>query len=370
MKLLISAGEVSGDQRGAEVLNALTRIYPGEVEAFGLGGSELAGAGMKITHDLSNYAVMGFAEILKSLGKFLKLEKELKTLCAKEKPDCILLVDYPGFNMRLGRWAKKNGIPVIHYVAPQMWAWGSWRVKKLVKSADILFTLFAFEETFFKKRGVNAVFTGHPLRQAITAQAKPGQALGLLPGSRAQEVEKLLPEMLKAFVKLRDKGIVTEALLAVSDHLDQSFYKEARETQGVTLHKGTSAVLEGSKAAIVCSGTATLETALFSVPFVICYKTSGFTYFLAKHLVKGVNKIGLANIIAGENVAVELIQNQVTPENMCEQLEPLFADEKVAEAARLKLKIVRENLGDGDSAVNVAKEIISFLKLEKVETKN
>lgn len=362
MKLLISAGEASGDQRGAEVLAALKRISPDSIYAFGLGGSRLASEGMNVTHDLSDYAVMGFGEILLSLGKFLKLEKQLKALCREEKPDCIFLVDYPGFNMRLGRWAKKHGIPVVHYVAPQMWAWGAWRVRKLRKSTDILLTLFAFEEPFFKVRGVNAVFTGHPLKNLITSQTERGEALGLLPGSRAQEVEKLLPVMLRAFTTLRDKGIVGKALLAVSDHLEKEIYRDAENTRGVELLKGTQEALAGSKAALVCSGTATLETALSGVPFVICYKTSGFTYMLARHLVKGVRKIGLANIIAGEDVAPELIQRNVTPANMVACLEPLFSDENVAQEAVNRLSLVRNSLGDGDPAENTAMEIIRFLE--------
>ncbi len=366
MKILISAGEASGDQRGAEVLSALRSLSSNPVEAFGLGGSRLAAAGMNVTHNLSNYAVMGFGEILRSLNRFLKLQKELEDLCLHQKPDCILLVDYPGFNMRLGRWAKKKGIPVIHYVAPQMWAWGAWRVRKLKKSTDILLTLFAFEEPFFRERGVNAVFTGHPLKKMIPRQKenkKDCRALGLLPGSRLQEVEKLLPDMLAAFVLLRNKGIVEKALLAVSDHLTTSVYSEALTVPGVELVNGTAEVLSSSRAALVCSGTATLETALYGVPFVICYKTSGFTYSLAKHLVKGVDKIGLANIIAGEMVAQELIQSDVTPLMMQKSIEPFFVNEAVANKAVRKLELVRNSLGDGDPAMNAAKEILKITGL-------
>ena len=364
MKYSLIAGEASGDQRGAEVLAALKRISSAEVEAFGLGGSRLSAEGMRITHDLSSYAVLGSGEIPRSLGKFLTLEKELKALCVKEKPDCILLVDYPGFNMRFGRWARKKGIPVIHYVAPQMWAWGAWRVRKLRKSADILLTLFSFEEPFFNARGVRAVFTGHPLKKQIQPQPGNvnGEALGLLPGSRAQEVENLLPAMLQAFVLMRDKGLVEKALLAVSDHLDSGIYQKAENTRGVELLNGTREVLAGSKAALVCSGTATLETALSAVPFVICYRTSAFTYVIARTLVKGVDRIGLANIIAEEDVAPELIQSDVTPDNMVKYLEPLFSDGAAFEKAREKLSRVRNSLGDGDSAENAAREIINFMK--------
>ena len=362
MKLLISAGEASGDQRAAEVLSALKRISTGDVEAFGLGGRELAAEGMKLTHDLSSYAVMGFGEILRSLGKFLKLEKELKALCVREKPDCILLVDFPGFNMRFGRWAKKNGIPVVHYVAPQMWAWGRWRVRKLKKSTDILLALFSFEEPFFSDRGVRTVFTGHPLKKQIPVQANSGKALGLLPGSRAQEVEKLLPVMLQAFTLMRNKGLVDKALLAASDHLDKSAYTEAENTEGVILLKGTGEVLSRSRAALVCSGTATLETALYGVPFVVCYKTGAFTYALARHLVKGVKKIGLANIIAEDDIASELIQNDVTPANMVKCIESYFSDNSALKKAVQRLSKVRNSLGDGDPAENAARSIIAFLE--------
>jgi lipid-A-disaccharide synthase len=362
MKLLISAGEASGDQRGAEVLEALKKLFPSGVEAFGLGGNKLAASGMRVTHNLRCYSVMGFGEILSSLGKFLALERNLKALCLREKPDCLLLVDYPGFNMRLGRWAKKNGFPVVHYVAPQMWAWGSWRAASLRKSTDILLTLFPFEETFFRERGIKAVFTGHPLTALIQQVNPGGRALGLLPGSRAQEVEKLLPVMIEAFCVLREKGIADKALLAVSDHLNMAVYRNALEIPGIEPVDGAGKALAGSRAALVCSGTATLETALYGVPFVVCYKTGFLNYALAKYLVKGVNRIGLANIIAGEDVAPELIQKDMTALNMVKLLEPCFISDTVYADTRKRLSTVRKTLGEGNPAENAAGEILRFLK--------
>ncbi len=198
----------------------------------------------------------------------------------------------------------------------------------------------------------------------IAPLKEQGEALGLLPGSRAQEVQKLLPDMLETFILLRDKGITERALLAVSDHLERNLYVDALSVRGVELVNGTAEVLSGSKAALVCSGTATLETALYGVPFVVCYKTSSFTYFLAKHLVRGVDRIGLANIIAGEMVAPELIQSDVTPLMMQKCIEPLFVNETAAEEARKKLELVRKSLGDGDSAENAAREILEFLEVQ------
>jgi len=362
MKLLVSAGEASGDQRGAEVVQALQLLSGVQIDTFGLGGNKLAASGMTITHDLRHYSVMGFGEILSSLPRFIALSNDLKALCIKEKPDCILLVDYPGFNMRLGKWAKKKGFRVVHYVAPQMWAWGSWRVAGLVKSTDLLLTLFPFEEAFFRARGVNAVFTGHPLASSTQPVSPGGRALGLLPGSRAQEVEKLLPAMLDTFAVLRERGIATRALLAVSDHLNGELYADAVKTPGVELVEGTAKVLAGSRAALVCSGTATLEAALSCVPFVVCYKTGSITYFLAKNLVKGVDRIGLANIVAGEDVAPELIQNTLTTSNMVSCLEPFFLSDSVYDLTRNKLSMIRNALGEGSPAENAAREILRFLK--------
>ena len=361
MKLVISAGEVSGDQRGAEVLQALRRISSEPVEAVGFGGENLELAGMKVTHHLKNYAVMGFVEILFSLKKILKLEKAMKTLCLKEKPDCLLLVDYPGFNLRLGRWAKKQGIMVVQYVAPQMWAWGAWRTGKLKRSVDLLLTLFEFEESFFREHGIETIFTGHPLAE-IEIEGKNTdhsfQSIALLPGSRSHEVELLLPVMLQAFLSLKEKGLVKKAKLAVSSNLSEDIYSEAIKMKDIDLINSTREALTSSDAALVCSGTATLETALYEVPFVICYKTSPITYFIAKHLVKGVKNIGLASIVAGRRVAPELIQKDVTSQNIVSEITPLLLDRNKIKEAKENFELVRKALGSGDHADNAAREII------------
>lgn len=360
MRILVSAGEPSGDQRGAEVLSRLKEKEGEGVEAFGLGGAMLEKAGMDLYRSMSDYAVMGFGEIARSVGKFLRLEADLLELCREREPNIALLVDFPGFNMRLGRKLRKSGIPVVHYVAPQMWAWGPWRVRRLRQSTDLLLTLFSFEEEFFSSRGVNTVFTGHPLKDRISRNTEYGDALGLLPGSRAQEVKKLLPPMIHSFKTLRDRGIMEKAILAVSDHLPREAYLAAEGVPGLALGQGTDEVLRKSRAALVCSGTATLETALHGVPFVICYKTGKLNFLLARMLVSGVDRIGMANIVAGSDVAPELIQDRATSENMAAALTPLFTDNAAWETAVRSLKKVRTALGTGDPAGNAANEIIRF----------
>lgn len=360
MNILISAGEPSGDQRGAEVLKKLGLVCEGEIHAFGLGGSRLAEAGMKLTRDMSEYAVMGFTEIAVSLLKFLRLEKDMIAAAKAGKPDIALLIDYPGFNMRLGRKLKKMGVPVVHYVAPQMWAWGRWRVRKLKKSCGLLLTMFHFEEKFFRERGVNAVFTGHPLAADIRENTESGNILGILPGSRAQEVRYLLPPMVKAFEILREKGIAERAVIAMSDHLGKGSYEAFENVPGLDLARGSGYVLRNSRAALVCSGTATLETALHRVPFVVCYKTGTCTFALAKLLVRGVSRIGMANIVAGSDVAPELIQRDVTPEKIAAAVTPLLHNGRYRESVLEGLKAVRANLGAGDPAENAAREILRF----------
>lgn len=360
MRIMVSAGEPSGDQRGAEVLSRLKGMAGEEVEAFGMGGTMLLEAGMELYRSMSDYAVMGFGEIARSVGKFLRLQADLLELCREREPDIALLVDFPGFNMRLGKRLRKAGIPVVHYVAPQMWAWGGWRVGRLRRSTDLLLTLFSFEEEFFSSRGVNTVFTGHPLKDRISRNTEYGDALGLLPGSRAQEVKKLLPPMIHAFKTLRDLGVAKRAMLAVSDHLPRETYDEATGIPGLELVQGTRSVLENSRAALVCSGTATLESSLHGVPFVVCYRTGKLNYLLARILVSGVDRIGMANIVAGSDVAPELIQHRATSGNMVRKLTPLFENDAAWKKARESLERVRAALGTGDPAGNAAREIIRF----------
>lgn len=358
MRLLVSAGEPSGDQRAAEVLAELGLMTG--VEAFGLGGGKLAETGMDVTMHMSGYAVMGFTEILASIPRFLALEAEMTAMAVERKADAALLVDYPGFNMRLGRRLRKAGIPVIQYVAPQMWAWGSWRTGKLRKSCDLLLTLFPFEVEFFRRRGINAVFTGHPLKGRISGNQTTGELLGLLPGSRAQEVRHLLGPMVEAYTILRERGLVRGGILGVSDHLPPETYSIAEGIPGLVMKQGSREVLQQSRAALVCSGTATLETALHGVPFVVCYRTGTLTYALARLLVRGVKRIGMASIVAGTEVAPELIQGRVTPVRMAEKASSLLVSGREREEAVKKLSLVREALGEGNPAAKAATEILRF----------
>jgi lipid-A-disaccharide synthase len=363
MKLLAVAGEPSGDQRGSELLRELASLTS-SLTVFGMGGSLMASQGMELLFDLSDYSVMGFTEVLGSLVSLRRMEKGLREACLSRKPDAVLLVDYPGFNLRFARWAHDRGLPVIYYVSPQLWAWARWRVTRVHRNVDLMITLFEFERDFYLQNGVNAVWSGHPLAEkACIASVCPEEAsIALLPGSRTQEVRRLLPGMLDAFRLLRDRGVVNKAFVARSENADPSLFEFAGSLESVEIHDSTDHVLESCRVALVCSGTATLETAVHGVPLVVCYRTSFPTYAIARLLVRGVNRIGMANIVAGRDVAPELIQGAATGRRMADAAQILSSDGDERTEALEGLKLVREKLGPPGGAVRAAEAVLTQLK--------
>lgn len=364
MNLVISAGDTSGDIRAGELFRKLSELVP--VEASGLGGSHLSGAGVNVLFDLENYSVMGFAEVISSLKKFRDLRNKMKSLIISEKPDAVLLVDYPGFNIPMAQWAKKKGFKVIYYISPQLWAWGKRRIRKIRKSVDLMITLFEFEVEFYNRHGVMAVCAGHPLVDAIPepVDSEPHGNLAFLPGSREQEVARLLDPMLDAYSILRSRGIIRNAFVAMTESVPSSMYDRAGNTEGVTLVNSISASLQNASAAVVCSGTATLETALWRIPFIITYKTSRLTYILAKLLVRGVDRIGMANIVSGKDVAPELIQNAVTPESIVERIIPLLSETETRRRSLSDLESVRKALGNNGAAERAARLLCNEIGYE------
>lgn len=356
MRLLMCAGEPSGDIRGGELLRELSSRTA--VEAFGMGGDSMAAAGMEAVLDIRELSVMGFTEVLRSLPRVLAAEKKLRSLVISREPDALVLVDYPGFNMRFGAWARARGIPVVQYIAPQTWAWGAWRTRKLAKSCGLLLVILPFEEEFFRNRGINCLYTGHPLADQVPLPLPepPGpRRIALLPGSRAQEVTLLLPEMLAAFRILQEGGEVSGASVAVSESVDPGAYPAPG--QGLELAKGTAAALQNASAALVCSGTATLETAMHGVPQVICYKTGRVNYLLAKLLVRGVGRIGLANLVAGVDIAPELLQGRAKAHTMAQALRETLSDP----SRRFSTETVRLRLGPPGGAGRAAEAVNRFL---------
>ena len=350
------AGEPSGDIRGAELLRELSARTT--VEAFGMGGDAMAAEGMETVLNIRDLSVMGFTEVLTSLPRVLAAERKLRSLVISRAPDALLLVDYPGFNMRFGAWAGARGIPVVQYIAPQTWAWGAWRTRKLLKSCSLLLVILPFEEGFFSHRGINCLYTGHPLADQVPLPLPEPTGpvrIALLPGSRAQEVTRLLPEMLAAFRILQEGGEVSCATVAVSESVDRSAYPEPGN--GLELAAGTAGALRNASAALVCSGTATLETAMHGVPQVICYITGMVNYLLARLLVRGVGRIGLANLVAGEDIAPELLQGSAKASTMAQALREVLSDP----SRRHSTHTVRLRLGPPGGAGRAAEAVIGHL---------
>ncbi len=359
MRLLVSAGDPSGDIRAAELLESLSGMA--RVRCSGLGGDRLAAAGMEVTHHLRDYSVMGFAEVATSLGRLRRLGRALRREALESHPDALLLVDYPGMNLPLAEWAARRGLRVVYYVSPQLWAWGRGRVRRVRRGVDLMMTLFRFEEGFYRERGVPAVWVGHPLVDAVPepTHSDPDGPLALLPGSRAQEVGGMLPPMLEAVSGLRREGMAPEVTVAVSASVPAELYGAASALPGVRLAGSLREALEGAAAAVVCSGTATLETSLHGVPFVTVYRTSPATWLLARLMVRGVSRIGMANIVTGTDVSPELIQSRVSGPLIAEELRPMLREGAGRDRRLRLLPLVREALGEPGASERAASRLLA-----------
>jgi lipid-A-disaccharide synthase len=376
--ILIVAGEASGDLHGAALVSEVKKRRP-DCAFFGIGGDEMSRAGVETVFHARQMAFLGFFEVLKHYPFIRRVFRTLSDLVDARKPDCAVLIDYPGFNLRFADRMHKRGIPVFYYISPQVWAWGRGRVKKMARSIDRMAVIFPFEEGIYNKAGIPVRYVGHPLKDRIkTVMSKSDffkelglnpdhPTVGLLPGSRNQEVQKLLPEMMGAYHRLAEGIPQLQALIGLAPTLSRSeLLRHAPD------HSASIRIVEGrtyetmahSDAVMVASGTATLETALLGTPMVILYKMSPISYFIIKRLVK-IESIGLANIVAGKKVATELIQKEANAERIADAIRPLFLDEKENTRARGELKIVSEKLGEGGASARAAEWLIEMLDLRR-----
>lgn len=324
MKYYLIAGEASGDLHGAGLVAQLRQLdKAADIRAWG--GEKMEAAGAELVMHYRDLAYMGFIEVAKNIGTILKNLAFCKKDIRSFGPDALVLIDYPGFNMRIARWARKNGIPVMYYIAPQVWAWNVKRVYQLKRDVSRLFVILPFEKEFFARYGMDVHYVGHPLKKVIdeyrATHPKTGhdkKVVALLPGSRKQEIMLMLP----AFVRAASQHPEYQFRIACAPAIDRSFYVKLIPpgTQNVDLNEGdTYALLNEATAAIATSGTATLETALFSVPQVVCYKGNPISFQLARRLVR-VPYISLVNLIAGKEVVKELIQSDLNPRNLDREL--------------------------------------------------
>ena len=308
-RLVLIAGEVSGDIHAARLIAALKKLIP-DLEISGIGGDLMSEQGLTPVFHIREMAFLGIGEVLRHLPFIRKVFREMVERVAETRPAAVILVDYPGFNLRFAAKIHKLGIPVIYYISPQLWAWGRRRVKRIRKYVDKMLVIFPFEQTFYKDYGINAEYVGHPLADRHFDHVHPKSMLkgksilGLLPGSRIQELEKLLPDMIGAAQQLIKQGVVEKAVILTVPTIAESIYENyIGEAEAIDLSDTTAAdYFNNLDAAIVSSGTATLETAYFQVPLLIVYRVSALTWYLGKLFVK-LKMIGLANIVAGKPIA-------------------------------------------------------------------
>lgn len=364
MKYYIIAGEASGDLHGSNLMKAL-RQKDANAEFRFWGGDLMSQQGGTLVKHYRDLAFMGFLEVAMNLRTILNNIKFCKEDIKKNRPDVLILVDYPGFNLRIAKFAKQLGIKVVYYISPQLWAWKEGRVETIKKYVDEMMVILPFEEEFYKKHGVHSHFVGHPLLDAISSLQEISiesfrqenglnekEIIALLPGSREQEVEKMLDIMLSVRPHFKEYQFV----IAGAPSLPKEFYQKYVDDNVHFVSNRTYDLLRCSKAALVTSGTATLETALLNIPEVVCYRGSKISYAIAKRLVKNIKYISLVNLIMDREVVRELIQNDLNTKNLVEELAKVLDGEKRQQVVN-DYELLREKLG-GKGASDHAADVI------------
>ena len=366
MKYYIIAGEASGDLHASNLMAEIKKKDK-KAEFRGFGGDLMQKLGMSLVKHYRTMAYMGFVEVAVNLRKVLGNIELCKNDIEEYQPDALILVDYPGFNLRIAEFAHDKGFKVFYYISPQVWAWKRRRVKKIKASVDKMLVILPFEEEFYRRYGVNVTYVGHPLLDELSKHVGTNRSMflrrnnlgekreiiALLPGSRSQEVKRMLEVMLKVVPHFPEYQFVVAGVSSI----DKSYYKKFIGDKDVFLIENqTYELLQNSSAAVVTSGTATLETALLSVPEVVCYKASGLSYHIAKGLVK-VKYISLVNLVMDKEVVKELIQSDLTEENVVEELGQLLHNAKRQRKLLEDYDELQERLGSAGASEKAAEVI-------------
>jgi lipid-A-disaccharide synthase len=371
---MIVAGEASGDLHGAGLVKEALRLAP-DLRFFGIGGPLMREVGVETLVDASAMAVVGLVEVATHFDVIFRAFARLKRILTTDPPDLLILIDYPDFNLRLAKVARKAGVKVLYYISPQVWAWRVGRVKKIGRLVDRMAVVFPFEVQFYEREGVPVSFVGHPLadtvRPAMTrAEAQACFALdparrtvGLFPGSRRNEIRNLLPTILASAGILKERFPDLQFILPLASSLNKSDIAPYLENCGLDVRvvegRGYD-VMQVCDAIITVSGTVTLEIALIGVPMVIIYRVSPLTYHIGKRLIK-VDHIGLCNIVAGERVVRELIQDEAEPGRIADEIGRILHDGTYAASMTARLKAVKDKLGSGGGSERVARLTLEML---------
>ena len=372
-KLLIITGEVSGDLIGASLIRELKSLQP-ELIITGIGGDRMKSSGMNLIYHSDQMAILGFVEVIKHLPFIRQVRKKIIETVIQENIRCVVLIDYPGFNLNIAKKLKERGIKIIYYVSPQIWAWAKGRVKKVQRFVDKMLVVFPFEVEFYNNEKVNVEYVGHPLVERISQYKflskedffakynldEEKKTLLVMPGSREQEVKEIFPETIKA-ANMLAKKFDLQVVVAKSKNIDAKVFRDLSVSEKFTLIEDHNyELMKYSYFGIIKSGTSTLEAGYFTLPMVVVYKTSSLTYLIGKQLIK-LDKIGMVNILLDKMVVPELIQNEANSENIINTTSKIISDEKIYQSIKHKLEFVKEKLGSGGASKKAAKTILEIM---------
>ena len=377
-KILLVAGEASGDLHGSHLVEAIQRIDPG-IQFFGVGGEGLKKAGMRLLHHSQSLSVVGITEVFVKLGSILKALRTLKRSLKEERPDLVILIDFPDFNLRLARMAHRRGIPILYYISPQIWAWRPNRVKLIARLVRKMVVLFPFEVPLYEAAGVDVEWVGHPLldivKPALSKEAAFQQfgldpkrrTVGLLPGSRLHEIERLLPSLLASAGLLQKEIPNLQFIIPLAPGISpvavSSFVKETGIPIQVVEGR-TYDVMNVCELLITASGTATLEGAILGRPMIIIYKVSIPSYWVGRAFIQ-VDHIGLVNLVAEKEIAPELIQKDVNPRRIADEAFRILKDPLLSRKMSESMEEVRQKLGEAGAAQRAAQIVCSVLSEPK-----
>jgi len=380
LKVMLIAGEASGDLHGGKLVAALRGLEP-ELELFGVGGDRMAAAGMELYYHVNDLAYIGFIEVARHYLYFRRVFNRLIEVVKSRRPEVVVLIDYPGFNLRFAKAVKKLGISTFYYIAPQVWAWGQGRAAKMAGFVDQMAVLFAFEVDFFSRYQTKTTFVGHPLLEGMEVglsryefmekyDLNPGHPLlALIPGSRNQEVRHLLPPMLQTAEQLRRNHPELQVAISQAASVEPQQFESlvAAAPWARAVRADYYPLMHYATAGMVASGTATLEAACADLPFALLYRVSPLSFAIGKQLVK-IPNIGLVNIVAGEAVVPEFLQDDLVPDQMAPVVERLLFDEPARSAMQVKLAGVRNRLGEAGASQKTARLVLEQIGLHQDET--
>ena len=375
IRFLIVAGEASGDIHGGGLVRALKKIHP-NCKFSGLGGNRMRKEGVKTFYNINRMGAIGVVELLRDLPHYLTVYRKLAREIESGYYDAVILIDYPTLNLRLAKLCHKYSCPALFFISPQVWAWRKGRMKQIRRTVDKMFVIFPFEEVMLKKEGINAEFVGHPFIETVKTSMTREEAMkeflldtkrktvGLLPGSRNNEIQYLLDLMIDSAAEIRKQIKDCQFILPVANTLDSGVFRERLKSNPLDIRVVEEKSYDAMNCCdflIIASGSATLEAGLLGCPMVIVYKLNWITYWLARAFVK-IKLYGLVNIVAGEEVVTELIQNKATVKNITKEAIKILSDSEKHESLRSSLLRVRKSLGESGVLDRGAVGILEFLR--------